>query len=110
MFFDVPIYNDFIYNARMDSKLKEAVLTDNNFILQYQPQFYTGNKKLRGVEALIRWWDESGHMVSPAVFITIAEESGMIVSIGDWVIEEAVRIYSEWKEKFDCDFVLSINI
>ena len=62
------------------------------------------------MEALIRWWDEKGHMVSPAVFIPIAEESGMIVSIGDWVIEEAIRIYAQWKEKYDCDFVLSINI
>ena len=93
----------------IENQLKTAIL-NNQFELFFQPQFEAEGRKLRGVEALIRWWDESGHMVSPAVFIPIAEESGMIVSIGDWVIEEAVRIYSEWKEKFDCDFVLSINI
>lgn len=110
MFFDVPIYNDFIYNARMDSKLKEAVLTDNNFILQYQPQFYTGNKKLRGVEALIRWKDTDNHMISPGEFIPIAEKNGTIIQIGNWVLEESIRQYTEWKKIYTEALILSINI
>ena len=108
-YFETPVLEEFKEMIEIENQLKTAIL-NNKFELYFQPQFEVETKTLRGVEALIRWWDEMGHMVSPAVFIPIAEESGMIVSIGDWVIDEAVRIYSQWKKKFDCDFVLSINI
>ncbi len=108
--FDVPILNDFIQNARLDTRLKEAVLADNHFILQYQPQFYTGNKKLRGVEALIRWKDVDNHMISPGVFIPIAEKNGTIIPIGNWVLEESVRQYSEWRTMYSEPLIMSINI
>ncbi len=110
LFFDVPIYNDFIYNARLDSKLKEAVLSDNNFILQYQPQYFAGNKKLRGVEALIRWKDTDNHIISPGEFIPIAEKNGTIIQIGNWVLEESIRQYTEWKKNYLQPLILSINI
>ena len=108
--FDVPILNDFIQNARLDTRLKEAVLADNHFILQYQPQFYTGNKKLRGVEALIRWKDVDNHMISPGVFIPIAEKNGTIIPIGNWVLEESIRQYSEWRTMYSEPLIMSINI
>lgn len=110
MFFDIPIYNDFMYNARLDTKLKEAVLSDNHFLLQYQPQFYTGNKKLRGVEALIRWKDTDNHIINPGEFIPIAEKNGTIIPIGNWVVEESIRQYTEWKRIYYQPFILSINI
>ena len=108
-YFETPVLEEFKEMIEIENQLKSAIM-DNKFELYFQPQFESETRSLRGVEALIRWWDEKGHMISPAVFIPIAEESGMIVSIGDWVIDEAVRIYSEWKKKFDCSFVLSINI
>lgn len=110
MLFDVPIYNDFLYNVKLDSKLKEAVLGDDNFILQYQPQFYTGNKKLRGIEALIRWKDGVDHIISPGEFIPIAEKNGTIIQIGNWVLEESIRQYTEWKKSYLQPLILSINI
>ncbi len=108
--FDTPILNDFIQNARLDTKLKEAVLADNNFILQYQPQFYTGNKKLRGVEALIRWKDYDNTMISPGVFIPIAEKNGTIIQIGNWVLEESIRQYNEWQKSYPHSLIMSINV
>lgn len=108
--FDTPILNDFIQNAKMDTKLKEAVLSDNNFILQYQPQFYTGNKKLRGVEALIRWKDYDNKIISPGVFIPIAEKNGTIIPIGNWVMEESIRQFSEWKKEYPDPLIMSINV
>ena len=95
---------------RLDTRLKEAVLADNNFILQYQPQFYTGNRKLRGVEALIRWKDTENHMISPNVFIPIAEKNGTIIPIGNWVLEESIRQYSEWRDLYSAPLIMSINI
>lgn len=108
-YFDAPILNEFIQNVTIENKLKEA-LFNQNFVMNFQPQYYVGNKKLRGMEALIRWRDKDGKMISPAVFIPIAEKSGTIVPIGAWVIEESIKYFSEWKRKYNCSFILSLNI
>ncbi|MDE6700936.1 MAG: EAL domain-containing protein [Acetatifactor sp.] len=108
-YFDTPILHDFLNSIEMENKLKEAVFT-SNFLLYFQPQFYTGNKKLRGVEALIRWKDDNGHMISPDVFIPIAEKNGCIVPIGSWVVEQSIKCYAEWRERYGIPFIVSINI
>lgn len=108
-YFDTPILNDFIQNVTIENKLKEAVF-NQNFSLNFQPQYYTKDRKLRGVEALIRWKDEEGKMISPALFIPIAEKNGTIIPIGTWVIEESIKSFMEWKRKFTVDMVLSLNI
>ncbi|MCM1111885.1 MAG: EAL domain-containing protein [Muribaculum sp.] len=108
-YFDTLILDDFLNNIEMENRLKQAVF-NSNFLLYYQPQFFTGSKRLRGVEALIRWKDETGHMISPTVFIPIAEKNGCIVSIGSWVVEESVRNYAKWREQYGIPFIMSINI
>jgi diguanylate cyclase (GGDEF)-like protein len=108
-YFETPIFEDFIQNINIENKLKEAI-NMNRFVLYYQPQYDSKSKKLRGVEALIRWQDESGKMISPGVFIPIAEKNGMIVPIGTWVLEEGIHKYAIWREKYNCDMVLSLNI
>lgn len=108
-YFDTPILHDFLNSIEMENRLKEAVFT-SNFLLYFQPQFYTGNKKLRGVEALIRWKDDNGHMISPDVFIPIAEKNGCIVPIGSWVVEQSIKCYAEWRERYGIPFIVSINI
>lgn len=108
-YFDTPILNDFLNNIEMENKLRQAVF-HSNFELYFQPQYFTENKKLRGVEALIRWKDDNGHMISPEVFIPIAEKNGCIVPIGSWVLEESVRLYAEWCKRYGIAFVMSINI
>jgi EAL domain-containing protein (putative c-di-GMP-specific phosphodiesterase class I) len=108
-YFEAPILEDFIQNINMENKLKEAI-DMNRFVLYYQPQYDSKSQKLRGVEALIRWQDESGKMISPGVFIPLAEKNGMIVPIGTWVLEEGIHKYAMWREKYNCDMVLSLNI
>lgn len=108
-YFDAPIIKDFLHTIHMENKLKEAVL-NNQFSLYFQPQFYIESGKLRGVEALIRWKDENGKMISPGEFIPIAEKNGSIVMIGSWVIAEALRIYAFWRDKYDANLIMSINI
>ena len=49
-------------------------------------------------------------MISPAEFIPLAEKSGLIVSIGNWVLKKSISTFARWKEKYDCDMILSINI
>ena len=108
-YFNAPILNDFLQNVSIEIKLKEAVFCQN-FTLNFQPQYHIEGKKLRGVEALIRWKDSDGKMISPAVFIPIAEKNGTIVPIGCWVIEESIKNYAAWKKKYSVDMILSLNI
>ena len=108
-YFNAPILNDFLQNVSIENKLKEAVFCQN-FTLNFQPQFHIEGKKLRGVEALIRWKDNDGKMISPSIFIPIAEKNGTIVPIGSWVIEESIKNYAMWKKKHSVDMILSLNI
>ena len=108
-YFNLPARNDFFNAIELENKLKKAV-SNQNFVLYYQPQYYVGNRKLRGVEALIRWEDEDSHLISPATFIPVAEKNGSIISIGKWVVEESIRQYAVWRKQFGFPFIVSINI
>lgn len=108
-YFDAPILQDFLQTVNIENKLKEAVF-NKNFCLHFQPQYYNNSHRLRGVEALIRWKDDENRMISPSVFIPIAEKNGAIIPIGSWVMEESIRYYAEWKRKYGYPFVMSINI
>lgn len=108
-YFDTPILNAFLQNVQIENQLKDAIYS-HSFELYYQPQYFAGNQQLRGMEALIRWRDGSGRMISPAVFIPIAEKNGAIVSIGKWVIEESIRQFSLWRHKRERQMILSINV
>lgn len=108
-YFEAPIYKDFLENVNLENRLKEAI-SMNRFVLYYQPQYDSKSGDLRGVEALIRWKDENGKMISPGCFIPLAEKSGLIVPIGSWVLEEGIKKYAEWCKKYDCNMVLSLNI
>ena len=109
LYYNGTILDDFLKNVKIENKLKDAVF-QQNFTMYYQPQFRTNDRALRGVEALIRWKDDNGKMISPAVFIPIAEKSGAIVPIGTWVIEESLRAFAEWKRKYHYPMVMSLNI
>ena len=99
----------FVHAIELEEKINQAI-HNQDFVLYYQPQYYTGNRKLRGVEALIRWWDKDGGIISPDTFIPVAEKNGSIVPLGKWVVEESVRQYAVWRKQFGFPFVLSINI
>ena len=108
-YFDAPILDEFLNTVQIENKLKEAIFSEN-FSLKFQPQYYINENKLRGVETLIRWKDDDGNMISPAVFIPIAEKNGTIIPIGNWVMGEAIRQFADWKKKYKYDMILSINI
>lgn len=108
-YFDAPIIHDFLHHIQIENMLKGA-MSQKQFSLFYQPQYDVESGRLRGVEALIRWKDENGKLISPAEFIPIAEKNGSIVSIGAWVVEEALRTYAEWRDKFGVHLIMSINI
>jgi diguanylate cyclase (GGDEF)-like protein len=107
-FFD-PILQQIIEDkAFMIEHLRKA-LDKNAMILYYQPQI--GDKKIIGVEALIRWYDPVEGMISPGKFIPIAEESGLIVPLGEWVIHEAVKQLTIWNsDPIKNKWRISVNV
>lgn len=108
-YFNAPILDDFMNSVELENRLKEAI-SNKDFTMYYQPQYYAGNKRLRGVEALVRWRDSDGEMIRPDTFIPVAEKNGSIVPIGQWVVEESIRQYAQWRKQFGFPFVMSINI
>ena len=82
--------------AAMEEALRNAIKT-NQFVLHYQPQVHDGD--LIGVEALIRWNHPARGILAPGQFIPLAEETGMIHSLGEWVLETACKQISVWAQK-----------
>lgn len=108
-YFEGAILEEFLQTVAIQNKLKEVVF-EQNFTMYFQPQYYAESGKFRGVEALIRWRDNKGDMISPAVFIPIAEKNGTIVPIGNWVIEKSVQTYAQWRDKYHYPLILSLNV
>jgi len=93
----------------METELRKAIERDE-LILHYQPQVDASTRKLVGVEALIRWQKQPGVMVSPAEFIPLTEETGLIVPIGEWVIRTACRQAKRWMDAGAPEFHMSVNV
>ncbi|GAA4752194.1 EAL domain-containing protein [Sphingomonas daechungensis] len=83
--------------VRLEQDLRQAV-TSKQFHLAFQPLVSAKNQKLVGFEALIRWNHPQRGFVPPGVFIPVAEESGLMVQIGEWVIDEACRAVATWPD------------
>ncbi|WP_240647491.1 putative bifunctional diguanylate cyclase/phosphodiesterase [Paenibacillus nanensis] len=82
----------------------------SEFVLHYQPQYDLVSGRMVGVEALVRWKHPVRGLLSPNTFIPLAEESGMIVQIGDWVLEEACRQNKAWQDAGLPPMPVSVNL
>lgn len=82
---------------------------DKEFDLHYQPQFLCGERSLIGMEALLRWHSPDLGLVSPVEFIPVAEETGIIVAIGNWVTDKALAQISDWNGRFGGSLRMGIN-
>lgn len=94
---------------KLESDLRLA-LQDGGFELQYQPQVCADDGRLCGAEALVRWRHAERGLVSPADFIPLAEETGLIIPLGEWVFTEAVRQAATWRRQGLQDMVVAVNI
>ena len=93
----------------IESGLRRA-LQKGQFVLHYQPQCQIASGKIVGVEALIRWHHPQQGMISPAKFIPVAEESGLIVPIGEWVLRTACRQIKHWREAGMPHLKMAVNL
>jgi len=108
-FFENTMKKNLLRNMMLENSLRSA-LENNEFFLHYQPQIDIKNKKIRGLEALIRWDHPQLGMVSPLDFIHIAESTGLIVPIGAWVLETACRQIVKINRKMGTDIMISVNV
>jgi diguanylate cyclase (GGDEF)-like protein/PAS domain S-box-containing protein len=96
--------------ARADiEKRVRAGLENDEFFLEYQPEIDLASGERVSVEALLRWKDPSTGIVMPADFLPLAEESGTIVAIGEWVVERAITDAAAWREQ-GVNVAVSINV
>jgi diguanylate cyclase (GGDEF)-like protein/PAS domain S-box-containing protein len=93
----------------LENALRKAV-NQNEFVLYYQPIVDSVTKEIVGSEALIRWHSPDMGIINPAEFIPLAEDTGLILTIGEWVLNEACRQISSILPMCPKDFVVSINV
>lgn len=108
-FFSEDIRSSVTESLHLISSLRQAV-TQEEFVLHYQPVYDLHSGRLLGAEALVRWQNPKLGMVSPGLFITLAEKSGLIVDIGQWVLTEACRQMQAWRQQGATDLFVSVNL
>jgi diguanylate cyclase (GGDEF)-like protein/PAS domain S-box-containing protein len=96
---------------RLDlEKRMRAALVNSEFVLFYQPKMNTTANRVKGGEALIRWRDPKHGLISPAEFIPVAEETGLIVDIGTWCLREACFQTKRWQDAGYEPIRMSVNV
>ncbi len=109
--FDAAMRTDTLRRLQIQTDLRFA-LEQKEFQLYYQPIIELSTSKIAGFEALLRWEHPQQGFISPGEFIPVAEETGIIVPLGEWVLREACRQLHIWKEKFISPkpLMMSVNL
>jgi EAL domain-containing protein (putative c-di-GMP-specific phosphodiesterase class I) len=108
-FFDQEMNKDSFERLKVRSGLRQAI-ERNEFVLHYQPQVDLTTNRIFGAEALLRWQSPEMGLMAPGRFISVAEESGLIVPIGAWVIKEACRQVAAWRKTGLPELTVAVNL
>jgi diguanylate cyclase (GGDEF)-like protein len=93
----------------LEAKLRRA-LAQGEFVLHYQPQIALATGEVVGFEGVVRWQEPELGLVGPAEFIPLAEETGLILALGDWIVREACRQTVAWHARGVCPVPISVNL
>lgn len=107
--FESEMYQSVLQRVNLENDLRKAIF-NQELMLYYQPIITLETLKLVGFEALIRWNHPTQGLISPAQFIPLAEESGLIIFLGQWVLEEACQQLQKWQGKYSLAQTLKISI
>jgi diguanylate cyclase (GGDEF)-like protein/PAS domain S-box-containing protein len=108
-FYSEQMKNHFTASLDIENGLRKAISTDE-LCLYYQPQYDMIKDKIVGVEALVRWQHPDKGIIQPDEFIDVAEESGLIIPLGEWVLHKACEDMGRWLEEALATLTLSVNI
>jgi diguanylate cyclase len=108
-FYEYVLNQNTLERLELENQLFRAI-KHNEFILHYQPEFNLKTGKIEGVEALIRWQHPERGLISPLEFIPIAEESGQILQIGEWVLRKACKQNKMWQDQGYPKFRMAVNV
>ncbi|WP_179954317.1 two-component system response regulator [Denitrobaculum tricleocarpae] len=108
-FFDHSILENLLRTRELEPALRQAI-TRNELHLMYQPQVCISGGEVVGVEALIRWESREKGALSPNEFIPLAESTGLIVPIGEWVLREACTQLREWHDEGWTELKMAVNV
>lgn len=108
-FFTLDMNEEVSKKMLLESGLRKGILSEE-FLLYYQPQVDVGSGEVKGYEALVRWRHPELGMVPPGEFISLAEETGLIIPLGRWILQEACRQMAEWKAAGSTVDRMSVNI
>lgn len=108
-FFAASMSRNSIERMELEHELRVA-LQQHQFSLHYQPQINAETGRVVGMEALIRWNHPVRGMISPGTFIPVAEETGLIVALGNWVLNEACRELKQWQERGISGVRMAVNL
>ncbi|MBM33713.1 MULTISPECIES: putative bifunctional diguanylate cyclase/phosphodiesterase [unclassified Arsukibacterium] len=107
-------YHDALNKASIDKfnmlQLMRKALKNSEFQLYFQPKIRLSDQQIIGAEALLRWPQADGSMITPDEFIPLAESSGLIVEIGEWVLQQACLACSRWHQQGYSNLTIAVNL
>lgn len=108
------IYNKQLEHTSFERRIIESAMRkgimDHQFFLEYQPKLNIHNNQLIGAEALVRWNHPDLGTIPPGKFISLAEETGLIIPLGEWILKESFRQAKEWQEIDFGPLIVSVNV
>ncbi|MFS0820353.1 putative bifunctional diguanylate cyclase/phosphodiesterase [Bacillus sp. 1P02SD] len=109
LLFNSKIKNESLERRLLENALRNAI-KEEQFYLEYQPKLNISTNQLIGMEALVRWKHPELGTIPPGKFISLAEETGLIVPLGEWIFRESCRQMKKWQENGYQSLVISVNV
>jgi len=107
--YQIEMHSEIAERLALEHRLR-AALDERQFVLHYQPQVAIATGRIEGVEALLRWQDPERGLVFPGQFLAVLESSGMIVSVGDWVLRQAAEDCLRWRRTGLAQLRIAVNV